>query len=512
MERSPMVRAAAWSAAGTTAVQATTFETETEFRPDVLGSVFPADNKQDSHKVERRSILVRDLPRYLTPEGAKEALKGLFSAANKSESSRDPTSGNQSMKAPPPVPARQGSLPQSSWQNNRRYACEVSGGSTAEARSLAHVRNQLLQQLPFAVSSIRVASDQHGGSIYATVDFTDETSACLALELLGNTPVLPGTGSHVRLSLRETWNTPLVVDQYHLYAAGFPPGATADQVETLVTAATGIAPLHVKMAAVAGIPSRKGVREYAFFRYSDGDTAERALLALQEAAASLNLLVRKVYEHRRRGAPCEPLTHLSNCSIFIANLPPQTNSEELREICAYFHLVRAAEVHPTRNFGFVRLASHEAALAAITHLQGMKLHGRTLSCAWSSRCLAANDEEKPDDAWEKAEEAYAVMSAQCMDFETDSDLSLSSCGEKPNLHLSPETATSGVGAETAGELFWLSIVAENGAASITDISRLMKQRAEQAQYRQSRLQRWRAQQWEEDTENSPPQDKGPQPT
>lgn len=35
------------------------------------------------------------------------------------------------------------------------------------------------------------------------------------------------------------------------------------------------------MAAVAGIPSRKGVREYAFFRYSDNDTAGRALAALQ---------------------------------------------------------------------------------------------------------------------------------------------------------------------------------------------------------------------------------------
>lgn len=104
------------------------------------------------------------------------------------------------------------------------------------------------------------------------------------------------------------------------------------------------------------------------------------------------------------------------------------------------------------------------------------------------------------------------MSAQCMNFETDSDLSLTSCGEKPNLNLCPETATGDVGAEAAGELFWLSIVAENGAATITDISRLTKQRAEQAQYRQSRLQRWCAQQWEEDTEDTPTQDKRQQPT
>lgn len=31
---------------------------------------------------------------------------------------------------------------------------------------------------------------------------------------------------------------------------------------------------------------------------------------------------------------------------------------------------------PLQNFGFVRMASHEAALAAITHLHGMELHGR----------------------------------------------------------------------------------------------------------------------------------------
>ena len=33
-------------------------------------------------------------------------------------------------------------------------------------------------------------------------------------------------------------------------------------------------------------------------------------------------------------------------------------------------------IFPSQNFGFVRLATHEAALAAITHLHGTQLHGR----------------------------------------------------------------------------------------------------------------------------------------
>ncbi|CDJ42512.1 RNA recognition motif domain-containing protein, putative [Eimeria tenella] len=389
----------------------------------------------------------------------------------------------------PPVLARQGSLPQSSWRSNRLHPKEDPWNPARQEGDGFSQRKQLLEQLPHAVSSVRIASDNHGGSIYAVVDFTHELLADLALRLLGKTVLLPGTSSKVRLSLHETWSTPLVIDQYHIYVSGLQPGATAAQVEELVTSATGIAPTHVKMSAVAGIPSRRGMQEYAFLRYSDENTSDEVLKKLQVPIC----LVRQILSFV---SPREPLTHAANCSIFIANLPPLTNGEELREICSYFDVVRAAEVHPTRNFGFVRLASHEAALAAITHLQGMQLHGRTLACAWSSRIPAANEEEAINHRWEQEDEAYAIMSAQCMDFEGEETLLPPPQCKESDLHaMSPRQSAKRSAAQASSDAFWLSILAENGPVNISTICSQMKRRQTEVQ---ERLERWNEQEWEEE--------------
>ncbi|KAL8272871.1 hypothetical protein Esti_003180 [Eimeria stiedai] len=461
-------------------------------------------------KVERRSILVRDLPRNLDDNEARAALRALFSEGTATTGLPDVTSSDiRTQKAklkPPPVVARQGALPQSSWRNNCQYAFDGSRKAESQLAASRSQRAQLLQQLPYAVSSIRVACDQLGGSAYAFVDFSDELLAKLAIQVLGHSAFLPGTSSQVSLSLHETWSSPLVVDQYHLYVAGLPPGANPVSQSTFSKGILQAAAVFVQLSSVAGTPSRTGVREYAFLRFPNDVAAEAALQKLEEASLSLNLMVRKVYEHRQRGARSEPLTHAANCSIFVANLPPHTNSEELREICSYFHVVQAAEVHPTRNFGFVRLATHEAALAAVTHLHGTQLRGRTLACSWSSRSVPFNEEEQRNDEWERGEEAYAMMSAHCMECAVLSppqqphDVE-QEYGAKPPFNESAK----GEAAHAAGEAFWLSLLAENGPVTLTDVCRKLTQAQRQAQQVQSRIQQWQAQEWEEDTDNRSPQ-------
>ncbi|KAL8429109.1 hypothetical protein Efla_003162 [Eimeria flavescens] len=506
MDRAPVDRAAAWNLAAATAARAAQEANAMNQKSFVRinGNAWGDEGgaTEGKRNTEVRSILVRDLPRHLSRDDATDALRALFS-----ESTR-PNAGKPNRVQPheanvlhPPVPARQGALPQSSWRNNRQYGDEGSRKAAPQTAKALDQEGQLLQQLPYSLSSIRVASDQLGGSAYAFVDFSDELLASLAIEVLGQSAILPGTLSQVRLSLHETWSSPLLVDQYHLYVAGLPPGTNAEQVEAVVTAAAGVAPSHVKLSSVAGTPTRIGVREYAFLRYHSEQIAAVALPRLEEASTSLYLMARKVYEHRRRGARAEPLTHAANCSIFIANLPPMTNSEELKEICSYFDVVRAAEVHPTRNFGFVRLACHEAALAAITHLHGMQLHGRTLACSWSSRCLVPNIEESRNDAWERAEEAYAVMSSQCMDCSKtpSQQLSTSEKRHKPT----PSDAQKDATTHAAGEAFWLSLLAEKGPITFTEYCFKTKQQQQHAQEVQSRLQLWQAQEWEEDVEDLP---------
>ncbi|CDI73673.1 RNA recognition motif domain-containing protein, putative [Eimeria praecox] len=392
---------------------------------------FDSLNRTDGEKKENnkgnRSILVRGLPNHLSSEQSKEALRQLFSGAVRRTShlQLNPRSDQRSQGGTSMVPAREGPRAQSSWRQSNfnpqesareaaqrkdeppatqskerpkeprghfHGACE---GGTSGSEQLAP--EQLLQQLPYSVSSIRVATDGSGGSIYAVVDFTHELLANLALQLLGETTILPNTSTQVRLSLYETWATPLVVDQYHLYVSGIPPGAAAAQVEEILTSAAGIPPTHVKVSSIAGMPSRRGVQEYAFLRYSDEETAEEVLKKLT-----------------------------------------------------------------------------------------------TLACAWSSRTLSCNEEEPLDDSWEREEEAYAVMSAQCMDYEEPAQppSALSSGLDIPTM--SPRASAKRSATEAAGSAFWLSILAENGPVTLSELCSTMKRR-------QRELQQWHEQEWEEDT-------------
>lgn len=154
-------------------------------------TVVAENETEERPKVEVRSILVRDLPKHLGAEQATEALRQLFSGKG-AQSSLAQMNAKESR---PPVPAHQGSLPQSSWRSNRLHPKEDQWNRARQEGDGFSQRKQLLEQLPHAVSSIRIASDNHGGSIYAVVDFTHELLADLALRLLGKTVLLPGTSS-----------------------------------------------------------------------------------------------------------------------------------------------------------------------------------------------------------------------------------------------------------------------------------------------------------------------------
>ena len=75
--------------------------------------------------------------------------------------------------------------------------------------------------------------------------------------------------------------------------------------------------------------------------------------------------------------------------------------------------------------------------------------------------------------------------------------------QQNNPPLTLKAAAKRTAAETAGEVFWLSVVAENGPVAIHDICVQFKQRQKRARYLQRRLQQWHAQEWEEDTAARP---------
>lgn len=145
-----------------------------------------------------RSILVRDLPNHLSSEQSTEALRQLFSGIVRRANylQVNPKDGQKNQGDILLVPAKQGSLAQSSWRASRLNPKEDTGDAAQRKIPLSNGhRKQLLQQLPYAVSSIRVATDVRGGSIYAVVNFAHEILASLALQLLGETATLPNTST-----------------------------------------------------------------------------------------------------------------------------------------------------------------------------------------------------------------------------------------------------------------------------------------------------------------------------
>ncbi|CDJ59409.1 RNA recognition motif domain-containing protein, putative [Eimeria maxima] len=163
-----------------------------------FGSVLISDGDNKKDPGQLRSILVRNLPSRLSSDQSKEALRQLFSGsvmrANHLQANH--REGQKSQEGILLVSAKQGILGQNRWPGRRLNPQEGRGDATQRKIVISNGhRKQLLQQLPYAVSNIRVATDDRGNSIYAVVDFTHEFLANLAIQLLGETATMPSTST-----------------------------------------------------------------------------------------------------------------------------------------------------------------------------------------------------------------------------------------------------------------------------------------------------------------------------
>jgi RNA recognition motif-containing protein len=82
--------------------------------------------------------------------------------------------------------------------------------------------------------------------------------------------------------------------------------------------------------------------------------------------------------------------------IYVGNLSFQTNDDTLRHAFSMFGDVTSCSVvidrytNSSKGFGFVEMATDQAALAAISGMNGQTLDGRQI------RVSEANDKPKPD--------------------------------------------------------------------------------------------------------------------
>ncbi|CBZ53673.1 putative RNA recognition motif domain-containing protein [Neospora caninum Liverpool] len=407
---------------------------------------------------EYRSILVTQLPMYLDTETLKLRIEELFTKE---------------------IPKLLRETP---------FFCVPVAGPPTEEQTLQpgetrrktenvihprHLVNADAFDLPFSICDIRVARPtKPGNTTYAVIDFASPKLMQAALAFFGTTPVLPGTSHHVHLSPHATWAAPVPVDLYHVYIAGLTPETTdADVLEMMKLLGTET-PRSIKVVKDAKSRYNRCLG-FAFLRYSSLEAATRALQVIQTQGAAYGLMGRRVYvspSHRQVTKSC-------NGSIFLANVPADA----------------------TKRIAFLDFGSHESALAAITHMQGVVLRSHSLACAWSIRRHTTYQEEgiEEDDGNRQAEEvrysspcinrgfglccmrslvrrqAFAYEAARALEpivprqrINRQTCESVSPKSEKkPSSGQEPESEESEFRSKAERELFWLSFYAADATVS-----------------------------------------------
>jgi RNA recognition motif-containing protein len=87
--------------------------------------------------------------------------------------------------------------------------------------------------------------------------------------------------------------------------------------------------------------------------------------------------------------------------LFVGNLAPHVSDQELSALFSSYGAVRKAEVvrgrgGKGRGFGYVELASDDAATRALTELNGRDLHGRPLTLAEARSAAPRSPMEEAD--------------------------------------------------------------------------------------------------------------------
>jgi RNA recognition motif-containing protein len=180
-------------------------------------------------------------------------------------------------------------------------------------------------------------------------------------------------------------------DANKLFVAGLAEGVTDSMIRDLFSE-NGIDVLEVSMPRdrMTGRP-----RGFAFIRLTGPEDVDRALSQLHgHLLGGASISVRRFNaeppargERGERGerAPRGPATDTSDRTLYVGNLPYDASQEELEGTLRGAGVDAFTRVHlpvdadgRRRGFGFVTMASADAAKAAVELLRGVALRGRPL--------------------------------------------------------------------------------------------------------------------------------------
>jgi len=140
-------------------------------------------------------------------------------------------------------------------------------------------------------------------------------------------------------------------------------------------------------------------RGYGFVKFESSESAYKAVTAVSSRVKRAKEVdgnvpvVRETYQPTRAEI-ARGVDHPNGKTIFVGNLNPQAEEEQLRMAYSKFGYIVSCRTIPDRGFGFVTFSDHVGALAALSEMQDAEILHHRVYCCWARRDQQDEEEER----------------------------------------------------------------------------------------------------------------------
>ncbi|CAO3626573.1 unnamed protein product [Cunninghamella blakesleeana] len=247
-----------------------------------------------------------------------------------------------------------------------------------------------------------VVVKRHGpyvGVNYGFVEYADQRAAEQAIQDMNGRKIF----NH---EIKVNWAQPGAQNKedtsnhFHVFVGDLAPEITDDMLVKAFSAFNSMSEAHVMWDPVSGKS-----RGFGFAAFRDKTDAEQAIATMNgewlgSRAIRCNWATQKGQTATPPPQPGQQLpyeiavhqTPAYVTSVYVGNLPPETNQNDLLQPFQRFGFVQEIKLQADRGFAFVKMDTHENAANALVQLQNINIHGRPAKLSWGK--------DRPPTGWQ----------------------------------------------------------------------------------------------------------------
>ncbi|CAO3647727.1 unnamed protein product [Mucor hiemalis] len=255
------------------------------------------------------------------------------------------------------------------------------------------------------VVSVKIVSvrrhTSYAGVNYAFVEFADQRVAEQAIQDMNGRKIF---SYEIRANWAQQANNQTqkedTASHFHVFVGDIAAEITDEALVQAFSVFGSMSEAHVMWDPVSGKS-----RGFGFVAFRDKTDAEQAIATMNgewlgSRAIRCNWATQKGQTatpapQPGQQLPYEVVIHQTPAyvtSIYVGNLPPNINQNELVQPFQRFGYVQEVKLQADRGFAFVKMDTHENAANAIVHLQNININGSNAKLSWGK--------DRPPPGWQ----------------------------------------------------------------------------------------------------------------